>query len=221
MFSFNLCFYLWLLLHLHTSLADVSIQTPEQGSSYSPGSDGTISIDLEWVDDTASPTLDQITYYTFTLCTGPNDEIVNVKTLASQITASQLTIDSSGDDKKYGYTLSIPKAVTGNGQYYIQVFAWLDNEGSTIHYTPRFTLQKMTGATSYTYTDATQPAPQTSIHYNDNANNNGGDNGGTIDTRSFTVPYTKQSGISRFAPMQMQPGTKITRTCLLYTSRCV
>ena len=29
---------------------------------------------------------------------------------------------------------------------------------------------------------------------------------------SFTIPYTLQSGLRRYAPMQMQPGTKVTAT---------
>ena len=80
------------------------------------------------------------------------------------------------------------------------------DRGNTIHYTPRFQLTSMGGTTAYTYSGSVEPVPQTSIQTTTTNNAQAT----TIDSRSFTVPYTKQTGTSRFAPMQMQPNTKVT-----------
>lgn len=79
--------------------------------------------------------------------------------------------------------------------------------GYTLHYSGRFTLKGMDGVLTVTFPPVnyiTGPDGGTSITT--------GAAGAVIDTRSFTVPYTKQTGISRFAPMQQQPGDSVTAT---------
>jgi hypothetical protein len=43
---------------------------------------------------------------------------------------------------------------------------------------------------------------------------NGGDTGGDVDAPadSFSVPFAEQTGLTRYAPMQVVPPTKITAT---------
>ncbi|AJV41848.1 Kre9p [Saccharomyces cerevisiae YJM1355] len=184
-------------------LGDVNIVSPSSKATFSP-SGGTVSVPVEWMDNGAYPSLSKISTFTFSLCTGPNNNIDCVAVLASKITPSELT----QDDKVYSYTAEFASTLTGNGQYYIQVFAQVDGQGYTIHYTPRFQLTSMGGVTAYTYSATTEPTPQTSIQTTTTNNAQAT----TIDSRSFTVPYTKQTGTSRFAPMQMQPNTKVTAT---------
>ena len=139
-------------------LGDVNIVSPSSKATFSP-SGGTVSVPVEWMDNGAYPSLSKISTFTFSLCTGPNNNIDCVAVLASKITPSELT----QDDKVYSYTAEFASTLTGNGQYYIQVFAQVDGEGYTIHYTPRFQLTSMGGVTAYTYSATTEPTPQTSI----------------------------------------------------------
>ena len=99
-------------------LGDVNIVSPSSKATFSP-SGGTVSVPVEWMDNGAYPSLSKISTFTFSLCTGPNNNIDCVAVLASKITPSELT----QDDKVYSYTAEFASTLTGNGQYYIQVFA--------------------------------------------------------------------------------------------------
>lgn len=183
-------------------LGDVVVVTPEEGATFS-GSSGTVSIKVSWTDNGAYPPLEKFTMYTFVLEYGPNLQIVPVANLKKNVSPSDITVD---DDGTYSYTVTFPSDTAGNGQFYIQVYAVDGSEGNTIHYSPRFFLTSMAGGTSFTYSDTIQPVGQTAI------NTDTAQASASIDTRSFTVPYTMQTGISRFAPMQMQPGSTMTAT---------
>ncbi|QLQ77950.1 hypothetical protein HG537_0A01970 [Torulaspora globosa] len=188
-----------LMLLIRIAVSDVVVTEPQADAQFS-GSGGTVSIDLKWEDNGAIPQVDQAIWFAFTLMTGPNDQIEFVKTLVPKITLSQIT----KTDNTYSYTLQFPSASVGNGQYYIQVYAQLQG-GHTNNYSPRFQLTSMGGTSSATFSDSTQPPGETDVAGT-------GTTTASVDTRSFTLYYTQQTGISRFAPMQMQPGTKITAT---------
>lgn len=196
-----------LLLTFITLLAgfvagDAQVVKPKANSEFS-GSSGTISIDIQWMDNNAYPPFDKVDHFLFQLQNGPNTNIQKVKVLKDNVSPDDIT---QGDDGTYSYTVEFDSSITGDGQYYIQVFSALDadNKQYTINYSPRFELTDMKGTTTVTFTDTTQPVGQTRAQT--------GTTAASIDTRSFTLQYTQQTGISRFAPMQMQPVTKITAT---------
>ncbi|KAL3232069.1 Cell wall synthesis protein KRE9 [Nakaseomyces bracarensis] len=184
--------------------ADVYIQKPGEGSQFS-ASGGTLSVTLNWVDNGAYPSLDKIDYYKFSICWGPNSKIQCLQS-DTEVKTSSITVD---DTDTYSYKFTMPSTSIANGQFYIQVFAWVDQEGFTLHYTPRFTVTGLTGPSTFldlSYTDTTEPVPQTSIH-------TAGADTSTFDTSSvFSLPYTLQTLKTRVAPIQTQPGTKITAT---------
>lgn len=184
--------------------ADVYIQKPGEGSEFS-GSSGKLSVGLSWVDNGAYPPLDKIDYYKFSICWGPNTKIQCLQSDA-EIKTSEITVE----DSTYSYEFTMPSTEIANGQFYIQVFAWVDSQGFTLHYTPRFTVSGLSGPSTFldlTYTDTTEPMPQTSIHTGGDADTH------TFDTSSvFSQPYTLQTLKTRVAPIQTQPGTKITAT---------
>lgn len=192
--------------HFHGVHADVTISSPTKDKTYT-ASGGSVTVPLKWIDDSNYPTLDKIEYYTFSLCYGPNSDISNVYTIGKQISPSDITVTTSGDSEVYSYDSVIPASIVGDGQYYIQVYAVVEDEGDTIHYSPRFTLSGMSGASTYTYTYSTQPPAVTEIYTSDSDSGNTG-----IDSASFSVPYTLQTGKTRYAPMQMQPGSTVTAT---------
>lgn len=179
--------------------ADVSITTPSSGQSFS-GSGGSASITVKWVDstsdDTSDSSLSNVELYAIVLCTGENNNIQSVMSLSTSVPKASLSYDAT-----------IEQAAVPNGVYFFQVYAKFTS-GHTIHYTNRFTLSGMSGsASTYTFgaslfsVTGTNPAAQLAF------------NAGTttaIDSRSFTVPYTEQTGKTRYAPMQTQPGPSIS-----------
>ena len=191
----------------HGVQADVTISSPTSDKTYTAVG-GSVTVPLKWFDDSNYPPLDKIESYTFSLCYGPNTDISNVYTIGKQIPSTDITVTTNGDSKIYSYDSVIPASIVGNGQFYIQVYAVVKGQqGDTIHYSPRFSLSGMTGAATFTYTYSTQPPAITEIHTGDS--NNGGT---TINSASFSIPYTLQTGKTRYAPMQMQPGSKVTAT---------
>ncbi|KAH3666603.1 hypothetical protein WICMUC_005587 [Wickerhamomyces mucosus] len=177
------------------ALGDVAISKPLSDQTYSASS-GSVSIGIAWIESNASPALGDITSYTFTLCTGPNSDIYAFKDSVVKVEASEL-------NGKFQYTFNIDASEGADGDYYIQVYA-VTSEGFTIHYTKRFTLTDMTGSYQPTVGLVSNPPDaQTSLS-----------TGATvisINSASFSIPYTSQTGYTRYAPMQLQPGTKVTK----------
>lgn len=192
--------------HFHGVHADVAVSSPTEGKIYT-AIGGSVTVPLRWIDDSNYPPLDKIKYYTFSLCYGPNSDISNVYTIGKQVLSSDITVTTSDGGKVYSYDSVIPASIVGNGQFYIQVYAVVEGEGDTIHYSPRFTLAGMSGVNTYTYTYSVQPPAITEI------NTGGAGNADTsINSASFSIPYTLQTGKTRYAPMQMQPGSTVTAT---------
>lgn len=192
-----------LLALLATSLADVSITAPKGGSLYT-ASGSPVEIKIEWEDDGASDatSLDDVKSYTISLCAGSNSAIQCFK---QYLKAGTVTDNL--------YTASILLTDAPNGNFFFQILA-LFPTGQSIHYSSRFTLSGMSGSSTTQVLNGTPvtlvlddaesaPTPQINI---------GGDGSGSIDTRSFTVPYTMQTGKTRYAPMQSQPGSTVTMT---------
>ncbi|CCK69347.1 Kre9p KNAG_0C02360 [Huiozyma naganishii CBS 8797] len=187
--------------------ADVAIVAPEKGKTFSPQG-GTVDISVKWADDGNYPQLDKVTYYTLSLCSGPNSQINCFFPIQKKLAPSALEEENSGGNHYYSFDATFSAGVVGSGQFYLQVFAFVENQGYTIHYSPRFVLTGMSGqVTTFTYSDTIQPAGQTSIQTTTTRTADT-----SIDSASFSVTYTKQTGTRRFAPMQSKPGTRVTAT---------
>ncbi|CUM62880.1 uncharacterized protein PRCAT00000439001 [Priceomyces carsonii] len=177
-------------------MGDVSISQPATGKSYL-ASGGDVSVELAWVDDGGDSTFNLKNYksYTISICTGPNSAISCPLLLKKEAQIS---------DKKY--TASIDSTDLPNGYYYFQIYT-VFKEGITIHYSNRFQLKNMEGSTK------TLSEPVTATGLPPGAQTPSGAGGdSSINSASFSVTYTKQTGKTRFAPMQSIPGSKITKT---------
>ncbi|KAG5419416.1 KRE9 [Candida metapsilosis] len=175
-------------------LADVEILSPEEGDEYS-GSSGKATIKVTWDDnaDKDSDTyLGNVQSYTLSLCTNGNP----IQCLDPAIKDQKLSSKSA--------TVTVDQNDVPDGYYFIQVFALFKNGASTINYTPRFRLVDMDGPKGTLVVTVTGDQPQ------------GQASGFGLITgdmsKSFSIPYTLQTGRTRFAPMQMQPGSKVTAT---------
>ncbi|EMG50485.1 KRE9 Cell wall synthesis protein KRE9 [Candida maltosa Xu316] len=181
-----------------TILADVDITAPSSGDKYS-GSSGSASVKISWddADDPDSPkSLANVKAYTISLCTGPKPD-GSIQCLETPLVNAQAITSKTT-------TVSISNTLVPNGFYYFQIYAQFTNGGNTIHYSPRFQLTGMGGPTGTLDVTETGGVP--------GAQASGFDTAITVNSGSFTVPYTLQTGKTRFAPMQMQPGTTVTAT---------
>lgn len=188
--------------------ADVSITSPVSGNTYDASS-GSVTVTVSWVDDTDDTTsttsLSNVSKYAIVLCTGPNSQIQSVKSITTSLGAGTLSYDAE-----------IDASVGPDGDYFIQVYAQFGSSaGYTIHYSNRFELTGMSGSTglftfpaSYFSITGDNPTAQSQI---------GGGTATSIDSASFSVSYTLQTGKTRYAPMQTQPGSSISYT--MYSTR--
>lgn len=183
-----------------SAFADISLGSLD--SSYTASD----TIDLEWVDDGSTPKDSDLSTATILLCTGPN---ASPHCFSSNPIASKSSI--SDMDGSYKIDVSKIADLGGNGPYYLQMTALVSgSSGYTIHYSTRFKLTGMTG--SYAATDGGDiTSPSSEKYLSDDAD------AATIATglawsSSISVTYTAQTGGIRYAPMQMQPGTTITRS---------
>ncbi|CAK9439439.1 uncharacterized protein LODBEIA_P35590 [Lodderomyces beijingensis] len=186
----------FLLAILSKVFADVEITSPEEGDSFS-GSGGTANIKVEWkdADDSNSAlSLGNVKTYTISLCTGATS---NIQCFPATISEQTFTTFST--------TLNIPSATAPNGYYFLQFYTLFTNGAITTHYSPRFQLTGMTGPTATWVVTVTGDQPG-------GATENMNAPSASVDSASFTVPYTLQTGKTRYAPMQMQPGSTVTAT---------
>ncbi|GME83367.1 unnamed protein product [Ambrosiozyma monospora] len=167
-------------------MADVSISSPAAGDKYSADD----KITIKWSDDGDSPDLDSVSQYNIVLCTGSNSDI---EALGNPVQVSK---------GETSYDFTVDPTVAADGSFYFQIYATLSDGGSTIHYSPRFTLSDMTGSKE---PSGSGDPPEAEV------NDNGGTTASDI-SASFTVPYTAQTGKTRYAPMQTQPGSTVTAT---------
>lgn len=186
------CSFFILLLSLRSCLGQLVIDSPSAGSTFDVVG-GEVTIPVKWEDDGNDPTDDQITSYAFKLCTGPNQPIEGLQ-LIKGITPSQV--------KGNSYDAVFDADNGADGSYFVQIYCSLSNGGYMIRYSDRIQLSGMSG--SYK-PSGSGPSPDGETNSDDNGQQNDADI-----SKSFTVPYTLQTGKTRFAPMQMQPGSEIT-----------
>lgn len=179
-------------------VADVDLTAPESGSTYTASGDS-VTVTIKWTDDTddddSASSLSKVQSYTISLCYGAEDG-------TGTITCLKPILD---DQKVSGksYKALIDASTVPNGYYYFQVYATY-SDGYSIHYTDRFQLKGMSGSSTIKATaTGDSPAAQVSIE---------GADGGSINSKSFSITYTLQTGKTRYAPMQMQPGSTVTHS---------
>lgn len=178
----------FVLLQACLVFGDISITSPAAGATFTSSS----TITIEIADTAASPSFAQIAAVTVLLCTGPNADIncfytgIKGETLAALGTSIPFPITPA-------------KALASNGLFYFQIYSTTTTGGDTIHYSERFSLTGMTGTLQATSGgDETPPNPVVNLNLNINP------------LTANTVPYTLQTGLTKYAPMQQQPVSKVT-----------
>ncbi|KAG0672457.1 Cell wall synthesis protein kre9 precursor [Maudiozyma exigua] len=186
-------------------LCDIGFNEPQAGDIYEPSSDGSVSIKIQLSDNTDYPLITDVKLLKVNLCTGPNTKFNCKYPIETNLSPAKLTQSTDPTDGTiyYNYKVSFPGSDVGDGQFFLQINALVDSNNYALHYSPRFLLKDMTGDVSTnTFTALTEPTAEYVLPKK---------GGGKVDSRSFTIPYTLQTGISRFAPMQMQPDSTVTK----------
>lgn len=185
---------LFLLSFLVYVLADVEFTAPKKDETFTAKGDS-VEIDIKWKDDSdedSDYSLKKASSYSVLLCTGSSNSIECFHTF---VKVKKL------DDAK-SYTADIDTDLCDDGYYFFQVAILFSETQFTIHYTNRFELKGMKGSTksltvANTFTGDSPPDQTSGTIAN-------------INSKSFSIPYTEQTGKTRYAPMQMQPPTKVT-----------
>lgn len=189
----TLLLFPWFIL---LAIGDVKITYPPDDSFESFDlSSGFATLNVKWFVTEDWPNENDIEYYTFALVAGSNRGLGAMADLGT-LQAEEL----SGNDAQF----LVSNTIGTTGMYMFQVLA-MSHTGYTIHYSQRFKLAGMTGTKiAPESTDKRPPDPEFK-NFQDAVPIE-------IDSRSFTVPYHLQTGRVKFAPMQMQPPTKMTKT---------
>ncbi|CEP60444.1 Knh1p LALA0_S01e11034g [Lachancea lanzarotensis] len=182
-------------IYLCLVAADLAVVKPGSGDQISVSSNSA-SFDVEWTDAGNVPDLSSVTQYVFTLCSGPNNKIEAVTTLAT-VSAGEVTANK--------YTVTVDTNAGASGTYFVQVVA-VSPEWITIHYSNRFTITGLQGNKAAPPVNEPQgPTPETMKIGPDGPPP-------PIDSASFKLPYASQTGSTLFAAMQTQPGSTVTAT---------
>ncbi|AGO10920.1 AaceriAFR590Wp [[Ashbya] aceris (nom. inval.)] len=176
---------LTLLWSMQSTVADFSFKAPRDRTQVSV-SRGTARVRIEWSDDGDAPTLDDIEHVKVLLCGGPNDALQCLDEAVAELDKSAV--------RRGSYEVAIRQGAVRDGTYLFQLFSNVKG-GTTIQYTQRFLLRGMSGTRAMPDSqDRGPPARIVSVQ----------------GWEPWMVPYASQTGRLRHAPMQLQPGTKVT-----------
>ncbi|OCK76099.1 hypothetical protein K432DRAFT_408445 [Lepidopterella palustris CBS 459.81] len=185
------------------AFADVEFTSPKAGATLTGGG----SITVEWKDSNNAPLLTDLTSYSLFLCAGGNDDTTFIQLTA--ITTSGMFAAGNQAMGTIGVGVG---ASTPTNAYFLKMISVATTGGTITNYSPRFSLTGMTGtfppnviagANAITGTDGPPTVNQIA------ANNPGA--AGTVAASEYFVPYTMQTGLTKYAPMQPVPPTKITK----------
>ncbi|EOD44692.1 putative xaa-pro dipeptidase protein [Neofusicoccum parvum UCRNP2] len=211
---------LWAASLIPFASADVKFTSITGGDALIVGY-GPSPITVEWTDSGNEPKIAQLESYVLDLCAGTNDNFASVKTITSKglfslgNIAKGIILPTDGGDAESAYFFRIVSKT---------------KDGETItNYSPRFTLSGMAGKFPASVQEAldAEPILDTDAPVIEDANDTelkkrqGGApiGAGAAATAtavaaggSYTIPYTMQTGLTKYAPMQRVPSSKITKS---------
>ncbi|KXS96691.1 hypothetical protein AC578_9433 [Pseudocercospora eumusae] len=189
---------------VNTVLAGVKFTTPAAGSNAPSG-----TLTVKWEEDDTSPSIDELTTYTIQLMVGGNKEGTDALPIAVLTTKGTFATGNSFQ----GTVQSTLAGPTKNG-YYIKMMAVAKEGGQMTYFSNRFNIPTMTGTTPAAYAQGaagvsgTSDVPETIDAVSNDAA--GGAAATPGDAGAYTIPPGLQTGLTKYAPMQSVPPTKIT-----------
>ncbi|TGO29987.1 hypothetical protein BPAE_0009g00850 [Botrytis paeoniae] len=157
---------------------------------------------VTWADNGDAPAIADITTYQLHVCAGSSTG-ADLKVIYAVTTSATLgsTVSTS---------VTVP-AVSGSSvtnAYFMRMIATTAS-GTVTVYSNRFSISGMTGSFGATYTITGTAGPATVNNVADTAV---ASSSGTADDGVYGTPYQSQTGLTRYAPMGLMPGTTITAT---------
>ncbi|KAI9675377.1 MAG: hypothetical protein M1817_001281 [Caeruleum heppii] len=184
------------------TLADVEFTSPAPGASLSGGS----TIAVEWKDSGDPPSIKDLQSYSLFLCAGGNENPIQLAAITDQGAFTR-------GNKASGTIQAGLGASTPENAYFLKMISAATTGGTVINYSGRFSLESMTGTfppqvlADLADVEGTEGPPTENTVVANNINNPGAAAG---PQGPFNLPYTLQTGNTKFAPMQPLPPTKIT-----------
>nr|POE54503.1 cell wall synthesis protein kre9 [Quercus suber] len=196
---------LQLLALVSSALAYPVITSPAAGVALP----ATAPFTVTWTD-TGSPANAQLTTFTLTLYVGGNNPgtdagavgpVLSTTALVSagslSVTLSEAALNAAGD--------------LTNG-FYLEMISVATEGGTVKTYSDRFSLTGMAGQTAAAFVAGAQTVTGTTgpALVNGAVNNAAAGTTAGADGDMFDIPYNSQTGLTKYAPMQSLPPTKIT-----------
>jgi len=182
------------------ALADVQFTKPAAGSTQNVG-----SLSMAWKESGDNTPIEDLQSYQIFLMYGRNteDTWLQLATLVSQG-------DFSTGNQAQG-TFDTGLAPSTKNAYFLRMVSVATEGGQVINFSNRFSISGMVGTIDATFTNAV-PGGTDGPDGEDNAANNA-DSGAATSTMGTGdgVPYPLQTGLTKYAPMQPIPPTKITK----------
>ncbi|TGO36380.1 hypothetical protein BHYA_0126g00060 [Botrytis hyacinthi] len=187
-----------LLAYAPFAIAYPTFSAPAAGAVETAATPFTVT----WADNGDAPAIADITTYQLDLCAGSStgaDLAVIYPVTASAALGS--TVSTS-------VTVPAARGSSVTNAYFMRMIATTAS-GTVTVYSNRFSISGMTGtfAAPYTITGTAGPATVNNV-----ADTAVASSSGTADEGVYGIPYQSQTGLTKYAPMGLMPGTAITAT---------
>lgn len=185
---------------LQFASADVQFTSPAAGATLPGGG----AITVTWQDSGVAPSIADLSTYQLFLCAGGNDAGSFIQLAA--VTTTGTFANGNSAEGTFAATIG---GSTANA-YFFKIIS-VDTTGGTVtNYSPRFTLSGMTGTFPQSVIDGLQAVTGTAgpPTENDVGGAAAASSGGA--TGSYALPWSMQTGLTKYASMQPYPPTKIT-----------
>ncbi|QSZ37730.1 hypothetical protein DSL72_008829 [Monilinia vaccinii-corymbosi] len=157
---------------------------------------------VTWADNGDAPSIVDLSTYTLDVCAGSTSGTdLEVVSSVSAGTALGSTLSA---------TVTVPATKGGSvtNAYFMRMIATATAGGTVTVYSNRFSISGMTGTFPTTFTITGTAGPATVNTVADTA----ADSSLPVDEGVFGIPYQLQTGLTKYAPMGLMPGTSITAT---------
>ncbi|OCL14200.1 beta-1,6-glucan boisynthesis protein-like protein [Glonium stellatum] len=183
------------------AIADIEFTTPTAGAKLTGGG----SINIAWKDSGNAPSISDLMTYQLFLCAGGNDDGTFI-----QLTSITQSGTFANGNKAVGTISAGVGASTPSNAYFLKIISVAKEGGTVTNYSPRFSLAGMTGTFPANVLAGAQAVTGTDGPPTVNQVNNG-NNAAPAAASDYAVPYTMQTGLTKYAPMQPVPPSKITK----------
>ncbi|ESZ97166.1 hypothetical protein SBOR_2422 [Sclerotinia borealis F-4128] len=158
---------------------------------------------VTWADNGDAPSVADIATYSLDVCAGSTSgadlEVVVAVSAGTALTSLTTTV-----------TVPATKGGSVTNAYFMRMIATATAGGTVTVYSNRFSISGMTGtfATTYTITGTAGPATVNTVADTAAVSSSAASSGDGI----YAIPYQSQTGLTKYAPMGVMPGTTITAT---------